>query len=75
MADKTFKVGDRITHIKMGRTGKITWIDTKQLEGAPKTFVPVYRIKLDDSPNTVEAYAHEIELRVSSQPPTTFSSR
>lgn len=61
MADETFKVGDRVTHPKLDRSGKIIYIYTKTLENAPGTEVQVYRIVFDQFLSTIDAYADDLE--------------
>ena len=61
MADQTFKVGDRVKHIKIGRVGQVVYVYTKTLENTPGTGVQVYRIVFDNFLSTTDAYANEIE--------------
>ena len=61
MADKTFKVGDRVTLPKLGRAGKIHKIITERLKNTPETQVTEYIVSLDGFPELVKAYESELE--------------
>jgi hypothetical protein len=61
MADKTFKIGDRVRHIKLGRVGQVTYIYTAKLLDEPGIRKLVYRIKFDNSPSTVDVLESELE--------------
>ena len=59
MADKTFKLKDRVIHLQSKRTGEIIFIYSRPLESNPDISVEVYRMKVDNFPSTIEGYASD----------------
>ena len=60
-AAQTFKVWDRVIHLKLGRSGTVTYIYTQTIENAPETGVQVYRVQFDNFSSTVDTYEWELE--------------
>ena len=60
MDSYTFKVGDRVRHLKLGRVGRVTHITPTELRGAPEKKRAVYRVKFDDFPSTLEVREGEL---------------
>jgi hypothetical protein len=60
MENYTFKVGDRVRHIKLRQAGRVIHITRTEPPGSPGKKKTVYRVQFDNFPDTIEVREGEL---------------